>query len=84
MGVELKLVLLARNLTFNSNAAPDYVKDRSISVKHHGETETQLIKTTVMKQRKGLNDDLKPEHKKAINRTTMQATYISSEHKRDI
>ena len=39
------------------------------SVKHH--SETQIIKNTVVKQSKGLNGDLKPEHKKFTHRTNM-------------
>ena len=42
------------------------------SVKHH--SETHIIKSTVMKQSKELNGDLKPGHKKTTNRTTMSPT----------
>ena len=33
-----------------------------------------VIKNTVMKQNKGLNGDLMPEHKKTTNRITMNPT----------
>ena len=42
------------------------------SVKHH--SKTHINKTTVMKQSKGFNGDLKPEHKKTTNWTTMSPT----------
>ena len=38
-------------------------------VKYH--SETHMIKTVMMKQSKGFKGDLKPEHKKTTNRTTM-------------
>ena len=41
-------------------------------MKHH--SETHIIKTTAMKQSLGLNGDLKPEHKKIANITTMSST----------
>ena len=41
-------------------------------VKHH--SETYIIKNPLMKQSKGPNGDLKPEHKKNTNRTTMSPT----------
>ena len=36
--------------------------------------ETHINNNIVMKQNKGLNGDLKPEHKKTVNRTTMSPT----------
>ena len=43
-------------------------------------SEPSIIKATVMKQNKGLNDDLTPEHKKITNRTTVgPTTYIDSQ-----
>ena len=42
------------------------------SVKYH--SETHIFKNTVMKQSKRHPDDLKPEHKKTTNRTTMSPT----------
>ena len=66
MGVGLKPVLFARNLTINSDVAPNY---KYMFGPHRGFLlicETYIIKTTVMKHRKGLICDLKPEHKKTI------------------
>ena len=45
-----------------------------LSAKHH--SKTHVIINTVMKQSKGRSGDLKPEHKKTTNRTTMGPTTI--------
>ena len=66
----LKPVLLARNLTLNSASAPNYKY-------MFGSHRRPLIKTTVIKQSKGLNGDLKPEHKKAANTTTMSPISVT-------
>ena len=62
----LKPVLFLQILTFNID--PHQIKtvwigSSTSSVKHLGETRIHVIRTTVMKQREGL-DDLKPEHHK--------------------
>ena len=44
---------------------------------HH--SETHIIKNTVTKQSKGLNCDLKPEHKKTTNRATMNPTSVATD-----
>ena len=72
----LKLVLPAGNLTLNSDTVPGlqiYVRSTqgssTLSMKRH--SETHIITNTMVKPSKGLNDDLKPEHKKNTNRTTV-------------
>ena len=62
----LKPVFLARNLTLNSDAAPTYKYifcphqgSSTSSVKHH--IEIHILKTTVMKQSKEPNGDMKPD-----------------------
>ena len=53
MGSEgLKPVLIARNLTLNSDLVPNYKDFSTSSVKHH--CETPIITKTVMKQSNGL------------------------------
>ena len=63
----------ARNLTHNSDAAPNYIyifgPHRGL-LPHLWTSERHIFITTVMKQSKGLRGDQKPEHKKAPNRTT--------------
>ena len=63
----------ARNVTLISDTAPKYkLQVRSTkwssnpSMKHH--SQTHIIKTTVMKQSKGLNGVLKPENKKSTKK----------------
>ena len=63
-----KLVLLTLNHGLNSAKDPIY-KPTFRTRKHHNET--HIITNTMMKQSKGLNGDLKAEHKKTTNRTTI-------------
>ena len=76
MGIALTSypVMLAQNLTLQSDAGQIKTYIRSAqgfstsSVEHH--SEMHIIKTTVMKQSKELNGDLKSEYNKTKNRTT--------------
>ena len=67
----LKPILLTENLYLNSDASLNYISSlshqRNITVK-------QTITNTMMKQSKGLNDNLKPEQKKTTNMTMMGLT----------
>ena len=65
-----------KNIINLSSAEND---QRVVKVKHH--SETHIITSTVMKQRKRLKGNLKPEHKKTTNRTTMgPTTDLDSRH----
>ena len=48
------------------------MRSSTSSVKHH--IETHIIKNIVIKESKGLNGDLKPEHMKSTNMTAVRLT----------
>ena len=71
--------LRVKTVLFNSAATQDYIYMfdlHSGPLPHLGNitVKTHTIKNTVMKQSRGLNGDLKPEHKKTTNRTSMSPT----------
>ena len=75
----LQPVLVTRKLALNSDAGPNYKYifsphrgSSTPSLKYH--SEAIIIKNAVVKQSKGFNGDLTPEHKRTANRTTIGPT----------
>ena len=75
----VKLVLLVQKLTLHSDAVPANIYLVCIGSSTSSHSETHIIKSTVMKQNKRLNGDLKPGYKKATNRTMSLTTDIDSQ-----